>query len=89
MFLPQNLESLRLLNNIATNVLCCKSRGYIATKYMSGCKKEDPIATKYFYWCMVALVVATNVAILQPNTKWMHGRICYRNQEITKKFVDL
>ena len=89
MFLPQNLESLRLLNNIATNVLCCKSRGYIATKYMSGCKKEDPIATKYFYWCMVALVVATNVAILQPNTKWMHGRICYCHQEITKKFVDL
>jgi len=42
-FLPQNLESLWLVNNVATNVLCCKTTWYIATKYISGCKKEYDI----------------------------------------------
>ena len=80
MFLPHNLESLRLVNNIATNVLCCKSYGHIATKYINGCKKEDAIATKYFSWYMVASVVATNVAILLQDNKWMHETICYCHQ---------
>ena len=63
--------------------MCCVAKLvaiYIATKYISGCKKEDTIATKYLCWYMVGSVVATNGAILQPNTKWMRERICYCHQ---------
>ena len=68
MFLAQNLELLRLVNNIATNMLCYKTSGYsgyIASKYGSGYKKEYGIATNFFCCCMVDSVVAINVAHIE------------------------
>ena len=64
----KNMILPRLINNIATNVLCCKTSGYTATKDISGCKKEHDITTKLFFCCyMVAWVVAIDVATLLHN----------------------
>jgi hypothetical protein len=58
-----------LVNNIATDMLCYKTSGYIASKYRSGYKKEYGIATNFFCCCMVYSVVAINVAHIEEYLK--------------------